>query len=215
MPCAVADCLQSFWILVSVISGMIFFGEYTDIFADRSPALAPMFPLGVAFTIGGVYILSQRTAEKAHQGAVVPDVEALSDVQPLHPSASHLSPPRSPSSFSMYASTLRRSPLASPSSAVVSAGPVTGDTEQDRTSAHTSDRSPRSVTVSVAPVAGTPTSKSQRNSQFSFKLPLSSISITNHQSLTPRTPLVHNALYLLWLVFVSSFMLHWRSVQSE
>ena len=57
----VVPVFQSFWILFSVLSGMMYFGEYNEIFATG--ATAPLFPLGLGITIFGVYILSQRDAE--------------------------------------------------------------------------------------------------------------------------------------------------------
>jgi len=54
----IVPVFQSFWILVSVISGMVFFGEYEDIFGSIENSV--MFPFGVLVTISGVYVLSQR-----------------------------------------------------------------------------------------------------------------------------------------------------------
>jgi hypothetical protein len=48
---------QSFWILVSVVGGIVFFGEATQFSAVQ----AVMFPLGVIVTISGVYLLSRRS----------------------------------------------------------------------------------------------------------------------------------------------------------
>ena len=52
----VVPIFQSFWILVSVIAGLVFFGEG----ADFTVTQALMFPLGVFITIGGIYFLSLR-----------------------------------------------------------------------------------------------------------------------------------------------------------
>ena len=51
---------QSFWILSSVSSGMIFFGEWKGVFDQLGSGLG--FPLGVAVTVAGVCALSQRGA---------------------------------------------------------------------------------------------------------------------------------------------------------
>lgn len=49
---------QSFWILTSTVSGLIFFTEYRGVFDE--PATAIGFPVGVLITVAGVYVLSQR-----------------------------------------------------------------------------------------------------------------------------------------------------------
>ena len=54
----IVPVFQSFWILVSVVAGMITWGEYRAIF--RSPMSTVMFTMGVLVTIGGVWVLSQR-----------------------------------------------------------------------------------------------------------------------------------------------------------
>jgi len=54
----VVPVFQSFWILVSVVAGMVFFNEYKMVFND--PASSIFFPMGVLITIAGVYVLSQR-----------------------------------------------------------------------------------------------------------------------------------------------------------
>ena len=54
----VVPVFQSFWILVSVISGMIFFQEYEGVLDE--PLNACGFCLGIFLTIGGVYVLSQK-----------------------------------------------------------------------------------------------------------------------------------------------------------
>lgn len=58
---------QSFWILVSVAAGMVFFGEYKALVSSSSSAVC--FPLGVAVTIAGVYVLSQRGGGGGGHGA--------------------------------------------------------------------------------------------------------------------------------------------------
>jgi hypothetical protein len=55
---------QAFWILVSVISGMIYFDEFREVF--RTPKSAILFPLGVLLSISGVVLLSQRTDGSSH-----------------------------------------------------------------------------------------------------------------------------------------------------
>jgi hypothetical protein len=59
----IVPIFQSFWILVSVIAGMIFFGEYQGVFSH--PANAVMFPFGLLLTITGVYILTRISAPGA------------------------------------------------------------------------------------------------------------------------------------------------------
>lgn len=54
----IVPIFQSFWILVSVISGIVFFGEYSDIFG--SPVNGVFFPLGLLITIAGVYYLTRH-----------------------------------------------------------------------------------------------------------------------------------------------------------
>lgn len=63
----IVPIFQSFWILVSVISGMIFFGEYDGVFNHTANAI--LFPFGLLLTIAGVYMLTQiRPEEAAHPG---------------------------------------------------------------------------------------------------------------------------------------------------
>jgi len=60
----IVPVFQSFWILISVIAGLIFFGEY----AEMNKIQSAMFPVGIFFTIAGVYFLSQRGVdEEAHE----------------------------------------------------------------------------------------------------------------------------------------------------
>lgn len=47
----IVPVFQSFWILVSVISGMVFFGEYKEIFNQVVNGI--MFPFGIMMTIAG------------------------------------------------------------------------------------------------------------------------------------------------------------------
>jgi len=54
----IVPVFQSFWILLSVTGGMVFFDEWKGVF--DSSARGIMFPLGVITTIAGVYVLSQR-----------------------------------------------------------------------------------------------------------------------------------------------------------
>jgi hypothetical protein len=58
---------QSFWILVSVMGGIVFFGEAIQFTVLQ----AIMFPLGVMITIGGVYMLSRR--------ALVPRTDSVTE----------------------------------------------------------------------------------------------------------------------------------------
>ena len=55
----IVPVFQSVWIVVSVIGGLIFFGEY----AEMSGTQSVMFPFGLVLTIGtrGVYWLSQKS----------------------------------------------------------------------------------------------------------------------------------------------------------
>lgn len=55
----IVPTFQSFWILVSVLSGMAFFGEYKA-FADAEWK-GGLFGTGILLTIAGVYMLSQRS----------------------------------------------------------------------------------------------------------------------------------------------------------
>jgi hypothetical protein len=54
----IVPVFQSFWILISVVAGMIFFGEYKHVFNEPNSSI--FFPIGVIITIAGVYVLSQR-----------------------------------------------------------------------------------------------------------------------------------------------------------
>ena len=63
----VVPVFQSFWILVSVVSGMVFFQEYHGVL-DK-PLQAVGFCAGIFLTIGGVYVLSQKAGgDAAHDG---------------------------------------------------------------------------------------------------------------------------------------------------
>jgi len=53
----VVPIFQSFWILVSVIAGMVFFGEYEGVFDKTANAL--LFPVGLLLTIAGVFMLTR------------------------------------------------------------------------------------------------------------------------------------------------------------
>jgi hypothetical protein len=57
----IVPVFQSFWILTSVLSGMIFFNEYKDVFFNVGNGIG--FVTGVLLTIGGVYALSQRHSD--------------------------------------------------------------------------------------------------------------------------------------------------------
>eukprot|EP01006_Ploeotia_vitrea_P038323 TRINITY_DN66226_c8_g2_i2.p1 TRINITY_DN66226_c8_g2~~TRINITY_DN66226_c8_g2_i2.p1 ORF type:complete len:593 (-),score=259.41 TRINITY_DN66226_c8_g2_i2:106-1884(-) len=61
----VVPVFQSFWIICSVVSGLIFFGEYRTMGATS----AVMFPLGVLTTVTGVWVLSKRGIEDAEHAA--------------------------------------------------------------------------------------------------------------------------------------------------
>lgn len=76
---SVVPIFQSFWILVSVIAGLVFFGEATDFSATQ----AFFFPLGVFLTIGGVIFLSRRGVHDERSEAVVDDMFKYSSV-PQH-----------------------------------------------------------------------------------------------------------------------------------
>jgi len=58
----IVPVFQSFWILVSVIAGIIFFGEYKQIFDDLLSSI--FFPIGVSVTIFGVFLLSRQKVEE-------------------------------------------------------------------------------------------------------------------------------------------------------
>ena len=71
---------QSFWILVSVIGGGVFYNEFNDF----SVLQWIMFPLGVLLTIIGVYYLSQReiasvSKRRASTGGSVIDGDEVRD----------------------------------------------------------------------------------------------------------------------------------------
>lgn len=76
----VVPVFQSFWILVSVIAGLTFFGEYTQM--DRLSYV--MFPFGIIITIAGVYILSGRR--------VAESTEEISPKTPLMRTEAHIDP---------------------------------------------------------------------------------------------------------------------------
>ncbi|RYG42616.1 hypothetical protein EON68_01615, partial [archaeon] len=63
---------SSFWILVSVIGGGVFYSE----FASFDALSIGLFPLGILLCIVGVYALSQRNVEAAR---AVPDVSAAAE----------------------------------------------------------------------------------------------------------------------------------------
>ena len=61
----VVPVFQSFWILVSVVSGMVFFQEYHGVLDQ--PLQACGFCFGIFLTIGGVYVLSQKAGQDGPQ----------------------------------------------------------------------------------------------------------------------------------------------------
>jgi magnesium transporter len=61
----IVPVFMSFWILISVVAGLVFFGEY----AEMNSKQAMMFPFGVMMTIVGVYFLSQRGVDD-HENSV-------------------------------------------------------------------------------------------------------------------------------------------------
>ena len=61
----VVPVFQSFWILVSVVSGMVFFQEYQGVL--DLPLNAFGFCTGLLVTIGGVYVLSQKGGQQQQQ----------------------------------------------------------------------------------------------------------------------------------------------------
>ena len=78
----VVPVFQSFWILVSVISGMVFFQEYHGVLDQ--PLQACGFCFGIFLTIGGVYVLSQKAGqdgpqESASDAMAADDAEASLD----------------------------------------------------------------------------------------------------------------------------------------
>ena len=70
----VVPVFQSFWILVSVVSGMIFFQEYHGVLDQ--PLQACGFCAGIFLTIGGVYVLSQKAGQDGPQESVGETVAA-------------------------------------------------------------------------------------------------------------------------------------------
>ena len=103
----IVPVFQSFWILVSVISGMVFFQEWQGVLDE--PLMALGFCSGLVLTIGGVYVLSQKAghdregdhsaaetegageAEKGRVGPGVLEVEASSSALQRRDSASSTS----------------------------------------------------------------------------------------------------------------------------
>ena len=62
---SVVPVFQSFWILVSVVAGLIFFGEYQQM---DSTSLC-VFPIGILLTIVGVFFLSGRRVADPADGS--------------------------------------------------------------------------------------------------------------------------------------------------
>eukprot|EP01006_Ploeotia_vitrea_P038258 TRINITY_DN66223_c3_g1_i1.p1 TRINITY_DN66223_c3_g1~~TRINITY_DN66223_c3_g1_i1.p1 ORF type:complete len:762 (+),score=334.08 TRINITY_DN66223_c3_g1_i1:41-2326(+) len=81
----VVPVFQSFWIVVSVAGGLVFFGEY----ATMGWLQAIMFPTGIMFTIIGVVFLSKRSIEESAADASalldLDDEYDAADVDPSHP----------------------------------------------------------------------------------------------------------------------------------
>jgi uncharacterized membrane protein len=73
----IVPVFQSFWILISVIAGLVFFGEYREMTQHQMV----MFPIGIFITISGVYYLSQRGVDE------VPPVPAVSSHSSEHKAA--------------------------------------------------------------------------------------------------------------------------------
>ena len=65
---------QSFWILTSVLSGMVFFNEWRGVFDEVGTGIG--FPLGVLLTVAGVYVLSKRGGEDEEDGGEEEQAEA-------------------------------------------------------------------------------------------------------------------------------------------
>jgi uncharacterized membrane protein len=59
----IVPIFQSFWILISVLSGMVFFQEYQGLFEHTVNLV--MFPIGLIMTLSGVFLLSRKGASKA------------------------------------------------------------------------------------------------------------------------------------------------------
>ena len=64
---------QSFWVITSVLSGMVFFGEYKGVMDEWSSAVG--FPVGVMIVVAGVYVLSQRGGADEDEGGLEGDDE--------------------------------------------------------------------------------------------------------------------------------------------
>jgi hypothetical protein len=62
----IVPVFQSFWILISVIGGIVFYGEYKGVFNDFVSSMC--FPLGIGLTIVGVYVLTTRVDENSSLG---------------------------------------------------------------------------------------------------------------------------------------------------
>ena len=56
----VVPVFQAFWIAFSVLSGMVTFGEYEQVFSADRVFNAIFFPFGLLVSISGVWFLSQR-----------------------------------------------------------------------------------------------------------------------------------------------------------
>lgn len=56
----IVPVFQSFWILISVLAGLVFFGEY----AEMDDTQVAMFPVGIVLTVIGVYFLSLRGVDE-------------------------------------------------------------------------------------------------------------------------------------------------------
>lgn len=72
----IVPIFQSFWILVSVIAGMIFFGEYEGVFGKAINAV--FFPLGLLLTICGVYFLTRIAAPATVEDAAAANAANVS-----------------------------------------------------------------------------------------------------------------------------------------
>jgi hypothetical protein len=62
----IVPVFQSFWILISVVSGMVFFGEYEEMAKDETKII--MFPLGIVMTIVGMTHICSPALLRARVG---------------------------------------------------------------------------------------------------------------------------------------------------
>ena len=79
----IVPVFQSFWIIGSVIGGLVFFGEYGEMTAGHFLA----FSIGVILTIVGVFFLSQKnvSARQSHESGLASASDSQKDPTALGP----------------------------------------------------------------------------------------------------------------------------------